>query len=104
LLALQSDESRHRQRCRRHPGSDSAHRAPESTSRQAGALFVVRNAGPREPEDGKAPEHAETIDAAGGSEYREHDLQSVVTSWILGVSTRSAVTVASWLLIALAKP
>ena len=28
----------------------------------------------------------------------------VVTSWILGVRTRSAVTVASWLLIALAKP
>jgi hypothetical protein len=26
--------------------------------------------------DGKAPEDAETIDAAGGSECREHDLQS----------------------------
>ena len=39
-------------------------------------MFVVRNRGDGEPEGRQGPEDAETIDAAGGSECREHDLQS----------------------------
>ena len=49
-------------------------RSPVSSGRRAYSSSGTLDLASRR--DGKAPEDAETIDAAGGSECREHDLQS----------------------------
>lgn len=56
------------------------------------------------PRDGKAPRMRRRSMLLVAASAENTTSSRVVTSWILGVSTRSAVTVAPWLLIALAKP